>query len=205
MHHRARAATWRCAHTESEGKHTPGNRRSSIGRVGTPNSADRTGTFTFNASQNMDDVTAEVPTMTENITGMVPSRANLLSAVESPLGYTPTPPSVRPSLAALADEDEGNAATASGRLVLVAHQPTVDFPTAEVVGLNAQGSVDATPANVCGAGATPNTDGSIASSHCGFTPGDESLRMAELLRQRTHGDEALMSMRIAKGSLALGI
>lgn len=335
------------AQLNSEGKHTPGKRRSSIGRVGTPNSADRTGTFTFNASQNMDDVTAEVPTMgalldaeeTENITGTVPSLANLLSAVESPLGYRPTPPRVRPdvteditggvpSLAALADEDEENAATASGRSVahdgemdmdtgnttdglpafdplddatqravdqahasaldlantvmmdeatlvfsvgaptpvaaptpsltfafddkkdtrasegappasantrpfnltdstnldlegqakdgmgtdtfnyiyggnsnatatgmLAAHQPTVDFPTAEVAGLNAQGSVDATPANVGGVVATPNTDGSIASSHDGFTPGDESLRMAELLRQKQHGDEALMSMR----------
>ena len=94
------------AQLNSEGKHTPGKRRSSISRVGTPNSADRTGTFTFNASQNMDDVTAEVPTMgalldaeeTENITGTVPSLANLLSAVESPLGYRPTPPRVRPDV-----------------------------------------------------------------------------------------------------------
>ena len=39
-----------------------------------------------------------------------------------------------------------------------------------------------TPANGAGVAATPNTDGSIASAHDGFTPGDESLRMAELLR-----------------------
>ena len=57
-----------------------------MGRFGTPNSADRTGTFTFNASQNMDDVTSEVPTMgalldaadTENIT----ARAVVVQPVE---------------------------------------------------------------------------------------------------------------------------
>ena len=348
------------AQLNSEGKHTPGKRRASIGRVATPNSADRTGTFTFNASQNMDEVAGEVPTMgalidaddvTENITGAVPSLANLLSADESPLGYRPTPTrgskadateditGTVPSLAALADEDEEQNASAAqsdqeggemdmdmgnttdglptfdplvdatqravdqahasalnlantvmmdeatmaftvgaptpssvapgptpsltfafddkkdnrasvgapppsvtantrpfnltdstnldlqrqakggmgtdtfnyvygpnGDMVptegttatqsVAAPQPSaMDFPTAEVTGADVQVAVGVTPANTAGVTATPNTDGSIASSHDGFTPGDESLRMAELLRQKQHGDEALMSMR----------
>ena len=333
------------AQLNSEGKHTPGKRRASVGRVESPNSADRTGAFTFNASQNMDDVTAEVPTMgalldaedTENITEAVPSLANLLNADESPLGFRATPTrgardvteditGAVPSLAALADDDEERATTtgqdagemdmdtgnttdglpvfdpaddATQRAVDQAHasaldlantvmmeeatlafsmgvptpmpaptpsltfafddkkverasqgappasvtantrpfnltdstnldlqgrakggmgtdtfnyvygantsgnattsvaarQPTVDFPTAQVTGVDVQAAVGVTPANAAGVAATPNTDGSIASSHDGFTPGDESLRMAELLRQKQHGDEALMSMR----------
>ena len=330
----------------SEGKHTPGKRRSSIGRFGTPNSADRTGTFTFNASQNMDDVTGEVPSMgalaagdegedTENITGAVPSLSNLLSADESPVGYRPTPTRSQragdvteditgtvPSLAALAEEDEvveaptpggesdmdmGNTTDglpafdpmddATQRAVDAAHasaldlantvmmddatlamsvgaptpsltfgfdeksqggenakrssvgpssvtantqpfnltdstnldlqgqakggmgtdtfnyvygangntgsttanvavaQPNAEYATAEVTGADVRAAVGVTPVNAGGVAATPNTDGSIASSHDGFTPGDESLRMAELLRQKQHGDEALMSMR----------
>ena len=63
-----------------------------------------------------------------------------------------------------------------------------------VTGTDVQAVMGVTPANGAGVAATPNTDGSIASSHDGFTPGDESLRMAELLRQKQHGD-ALMSMR----------
>lgn len=330
------------AQLNSEGKHTPGKRRASVGRFGTPNSADRTGTFTFNASQNMDDVTSEVPTMgalldaadTENITGAVPSLSNLLNADESPLGYRQTPTRANPdateditgtvpSLAALANEDEEQTTTSQGemdmdtgnttdgipafeptddltqRAVDAAHASALDLantvmmddatvafsmgaptpgsvapgptpsltfafdeksgkresaglpprsvtantrpfnltdstnldlqgqakggmgtntfnyvygangdgtatagtsapanpPTAEVTGTDVQAVMGVTPANGAGVAATPNTDGSIASSHDGFTPGDESLRMAELLRQKQHGDEALMSMR----------
>ena len=63
--------------------------------------------------------------VTENITGAVPSLANLLSADESPLGYRPTPTrgfkadateditGTVPSLAALADEDEEQNASAA--------------------------------------------------------------------------------------------
>ena len=351
----------------SEGKHTPGkSRRASIGRLGTPNSADvhdRTGTFTFNASAIMDDVTGEVPSMgalldedehadTENVTGAVPSLSNLVGADEigepSPVGYRATPTRASrlgadateditgtvPSLAALADEDEGELAAeqdmgemdmdmgntteglpafepfeaATQRAVDAAHASALDlantvmmedatlalsvaaptptsfvpgptpsltfafdektgkkrlslvppsttantrpfnvtdstnldvqrnakvgmgtdtfnyvygsnsdrtgtegmtevntaalanaqpeYATAEVSRADVQAAaIGVTPINAVGVAATPNTDASDASSHDGFTPGDESLRMAELLRQKQHGDEALMSMR----------
>ena len=78
---------------------------------------------------------------------------------------------------------------------VAAPQPDAEYATAEVTGADVRAAVGVTPVNAGGVAATPNTDGSIASSHDGFTPGDESLRMAELLRQKQHGDEALMSMR----------
>jgi hypothetical protein len=159
----------------SEGKHTPGKRRSSIGRFGTPNSADRTGTFTFNASQNMDDVTGEVPSMgalaagdegedTENITGAVPSLSNLLSADESPVGYRPTPTRAQrsagagdvteditgtvPSLAALAEEDEVvEAPTPGGEMDMDMGNTTDGLPAFDPMDDATQRAVDAAHAS----------------------------------------------------------
>jgi len=86
--------------------------------------------------------------------------------------------------------------TAASSKSVAAVQPKAEYVTAEILRADVQTArLGVTPINAVGVAATPETGASDASSHDGFTPGDESLRMAELLRQKQHGNEALMSMR----------